>query len=229
MQPYFFPYIGYFQLINAVDKFVIYDNIQFTKKGWFHRNRLLVNGKEKIFTLPIKKDSDYLDVNKRILADNKDIIIGKTLRIIKQSYVKAPYFKEVYPLFEEIFNYNNNKNLFEYIYNSVLKLKDYLEIDTEIIISSKIPIKHELKGQDKVIEIVKELKGNIYINSIGGQNLYDKRIFAKNDIDLQFIESKPVIYNQFGDKFIPWLSIIDVMMFNSIEQIQKFLNEYNLN
>ncbi len=80
MQPYFFPYIGYFQLINTVDEFVVYDNIEFTKKGWINRNRILVNGKDEYITLPIKKDSDFLHVKDRFLAEtwSKDSAKMKT-------------------------------------------------------------------------------------------------------------------------------------------------------
>ncbi len=93
MQPYFLPYIGYFQLINAVDKFVIYDNIEFTKKGWINRNRILVNGKDEFISLPITKASDFLHANQRYLASNFENEKNKILRKIKESYRKAPYFK----------------------------------------------------------------------------------------------------------------------------------------
>ncbi|CAB1083437.1 FIG00904907: hypothetical protein [Olavius algarvensis Delta 1 endosymbiont] len=113
MQPYFMPYIGYFQLMNAVDVFVVYDNIQFTKKGWFHRNRILVEGKDKMFSIPIKKNSDYLSVSKRYLADNFDKEKNKILRLITQSYQKAPCYAGVMPIVEKCFD-KGSGNLFEY-------------------------------------------------------------------------------------------------------------------
>ena len=106
MQPYFFPYIGYFQLINSVDTFVIYDNIQFTKKGWIHRNRFLQNGKDTMFTLPIKKDSDYLDIDQRFLSENFGPECDKLLRKIEGAYKKAPYFNDVFPIVKSIFTFN---------------------------------------------------------------------------------------------------------------------------
>lgn len=228
MQPYFCPYIGYFQLMKLVDKFVIYDNIQYTKKGWFNRNRILENGIDKMFTIPLKKDSDYLDVKERFLADDYKTRNEKTLRIIKNSYSKALQFKNVFPLLEEIFRYND-KNLFNFIYHSVQLLNEYLSIDTEIIISSTISVDHvNLRGQDEVLAIVKKLNADEYINTIGGINLYDKRIFEKNNIQLQFIKTKSIEYKQLRNNFIPWLSIIDVMMFNSVDQINKMLDNYEL-
>lgn len=228
MQPYFFPYIGYFQLIHAVEKFIVYDNIKFSKRGWFHRNRILVNKLEKMISLSLRKDSDYLDVRERYLADNKGEQLARVLRIIKQSYAKAPFFYEVYPLIEEVLTFSEN-NLFSFVYNSIIKVKNYLDIDTEMIISSTIPINHrELKGQAKVIELVRHFNSEEYINAIGGRSLYSAEEFGKNGIMIKFINSDPIVYQQFSNEFVPGLSIIDVMMFNSPLVIRGFLDMYKL-
>ncbi len=223
MQPYFMPYIGYFQLIEAVDVFVVYDNIQFTKKGWYHRNRILANGKDKMFSVPLKKDSDYLDVAHRELADSFDNESKKIIRKIQASYRNAPYYKEVMPLVEECFQ-RSSGNLFDFIYTSLTLLTQFLQIDTKIIISSAIDIDHTLKSQDKVLAICKSLNVNTYINAIGGQDLYEAEAFRNKGIELRFIKTKPFKYPQFGNEFVPWLSIIDVMMFNSLETIQTCIS-----
>ena len=225
MQPYFLPYIGYFQLLNAVDKYVIYDNIQYTKKGWINRNRILQNGKDLMITIPLEKDSDYLDVKERSLSVGFDK--KKLLNQIRESYRKAPYFEQVIPLTERIVNFDDN-NLFHYIDNSVREICRYLGINTEIIISSSLGIDHSLKGQDKVIAICKELKATDYYNAIGGQELYSPEEFKKENINLHFISSSPIEYKQFANEFVPWLSILDVMMFNSLEDIHKILDNYEL-
>lgn len=222
MQPYIFPYIGYFQLINAVDKFVVYDNIQFSKKGWINRNRILVNGKDEYFTLPLKKDSDYLNVDQRKLADAFPAEKIKILRKIRESYKKAPQFEPVFPLVESVIN-REEENLFEFIYQSLQAVCTYLDIKTEFIISSSIAIDHQLKAQDKVIAICKALQASGYINPVGGMELYSKETFSKHGIELNFIKSNAIVYEQFNNEFIPWLSIIDVMMFNSKEKIQEYL------
>lgn len=227
MQPYLFPYIGYWQLINAVDTFVIYDNIQFSKKGWFHRNNILLNGKKTLFTIPLKKDSDSLDVIDRLISDDADKIINKIIRYIENAYKKAPYFKDVFPVVKNIFQ-NDERNLFKYIYNSVLKICHYLEIDTKIIISSSINIDHTLKSQDKVIALNKALNATKYINPIGGNELYEYEKFQNENIELAFLNSNVPEYNQFGKEYIPYLSIVDIMMFNSREEIKKMLTEYKL-
>ena len=165
MQPYFLPYIGYFQLINAVDAFIVYDNIQFSKKGWFHRNRLLQNGSDEYFTLPLKKDSDYLDVNQRFLSESWPLEKEKLLRKIKENYRKSPFFESTYLIIEEVFQFKND-NLFDFIFNSLKSICYLLEIKTPLIISSTLDIDHTLKGQSKVIELCKAMDGTHYVLSL---------------------------------------------------------------
>ena len=227
MNPYFLPYVGYFHLINSVDEFVIYDNIQYTKKGWINRNRILVNGNDKILTLPLKKDSDYLDVKDRFLADSWDKEKLKMLNQIKAAYRKAPYYDKVLPIISSIFELPNT-NLFEFILGSLHLLNSYLRIDTKITISSNVNIDHTLKGRDKVVAICKKLNGSTYINAIGGQELYDVQDFKNEGLDLMFIKSPPLNYKQYNNEFIPWLSILDVLMFNKRQDITDYLNEYTL-
>ena len=227
MQPYFMPYIGYFQLINSVDEFVIYDNIQYTKKGFINRNKILFNGTDRGFTLPIKKDSDYLDVTEREVSGVWLKDSDKLINLIKQSYKKAPYFDSSIALVVECIKYDN-LNLFDFIYNSVRVLCKHLDIDTQIVKSSDIAINHSLKSQDKVIAICKARKATTYINAIGGQKLYTKSEFKEQGIDLAFIKTNPIQYKQFNEEFKPWLSIIDLIMFNSKEDLNKHINNYNL-
>ena len=227
MQPYFMPYIGYFQLINAVDKFVIYDNIKYTKKGWINRNRILVNGKDEYVSLPLKKDSDYLNINERVLSDSWLIERRKLLNKLKASYAKSPFYSSVIILLEDILNHSE-KNLFNFIFNSVEKVCYYLDIETSLIKSSSLDIDNSLKGALKVIEICNCLKSSSYLNPIGGIDLYNKNEFLRNYIDLSFLKSDEIIYNQFKNNFIPFLSIIDILMFNSKSDIRVFLNKYSL-
>ncbi len=226
MQPYFFPYIGYFQLIHAADVFVVYDNIQYTKKGWINRNRILVNDKDEYISLPLTKSSDYIEVREKELSADYEKQAIKLLRKIEGAYRKAPYFKVVYPLLEEII-YHKQRNLYDFLYNSIKEIVNYLNIETEIVVSSDIPIDHSLKAQDKVLDIVKTLRGTVYINPVGGIGLYDKDVFKHNGIDLVFHKARIISYPQFNNEHLPFLSIIDVLMFNSLNQIQVFLNEYD--
>jgi len=227
MQPYFFPYIGYFQLINAVDEFIIYDNIKYTKKGWINRNRILSDGKDSLITLPIKKDSDFLDVADRELPKNWERERKKVINQIVNSYRKSPHFDSAFDIIEKSMSCSNT-NLFEFIYYSLLQINDYIGIKTKIIKSSDVPIDHSLKSEDKIIEICKNRNASVYINPIGGTGLYRKGEFKDSNIDLYFIKSNPILYSQFSDNFIPWLSIIDVIMFNSKDEIQNHLKNFSL-
>lgn len=226
MQPYYFPYIGYFQLIESVDLFIVYDNIKYTKKGWVNRNRILQNGKGTIFSLNLSKDSDYLDVCDRELSATYNY--KKFLNQIRENYQRAPFFKQTFPLIEEIAQYEE-VNLFKFIHNSIVKICDHLGIKTKIQISSAVSIDHSLKSQSKVLALCQAVGSSTYINAIGGIDLYAKNDFLEKGVSLKFIKSKSFEYPQFSNKFIPWLSIIDVMMFNSINNIHNFItNEYEL-
>jgi len=227
MQPYFFPYIGYFQLINTVDKFVIYDNIKYTKKGWINRNRYLLNDKDYLFSLPLKKDSDFLQIKDRYLADSYNQVKTKILAKIKEAYLKSPFFKTVFPLIAKCFNFED-KNLFNFIYYSIQKICEYINITTPLIISSSIKANHQLKSQDRVISICKALNADHYINSPGGKHLYDQNTFLSEGIELSFLQPIITPYNQGIQEFIPNLSILDILMWNSPEDVLKMVNQYTL-
>lgn len=221
MQPYFLPYIGYYQLIAAVDTFIIYDNIKYTKKGWINRNRMLMNGSETTFTLPLKKDSDYLNIDQRQLAANFNR--EKLFSQFKIAYSRAPYLAQTINLIDNIV-YCEESNLFRYIHQSIVKICSHLEIETDIRISSEININNALKGQDKVLALCQSAGATTYINAIGGIELYSREEFKAQGIELKFIKSKPLEYPQFDDKFIPWLSIIDVLMFNPLNTVRACIN-----
>jgi hypothetical protein len=225
MQPYFMPYIGYWQLIGAVDAFVVYDNIKYTKKGWINRNRFLVNGAEAGFSLPLRKDSDFLDVNQRYLADAFDR--EDLLNRFREAYRKAPEFSSVMPLLEGIIR-NPAANLFEYIFGSICAVCGFLEIKTPLVVSSTIACDHSLKSAERVHAICKALGADTYVNPVGGMELYTKENFASQGINLNFCKALLVEYSQGANPFVPWLSILDVLMFNSKTLIKKKLNEYTI-
>lgn len=227
MQPYFFPYIGYFQLINAVDEFVVYDAIEYTKKGWINRNRILVNGTDVYISLPLMAASDILFINKRQLADTWPSERKKMLNRIAEAYRKAPEFQSIYPQIEAWMQ-TPERNLFKYLYELLTKLLDLLEIETRIHISSEIDFDNSLKAEEKVLAIAGALGAAEYINPIGGQALYSRDTFLENGIRLSLLESKKIVYPQFGGEFVPNLSIIDVLMFNPLARVRDYLDEYRL-
>jgi hypothetical protein len=225
MQPYFLPYIGYWQLMAAVDRFVVYDNIQYAKKGWINRNRFLRNGADAFFTVPLKKASDYLDVAERVVADDFDP--NALLNPLAAAYRKAPHFSAVFPLVESIVA-AAPRNLFEYLHHSITATAAYLEIRTPIVVSSSVAIDHGLKSEHKVLAICEALGATRYVNAIGGRELYSAPAFAGRGIDLKFIQSHPITYRQYDDAFVPGLSIVDVLMFNSRDAVRAMLGACDL-
>ena len=221
MQPYFFPYIGYFQLIAAVDLFVIYDNIKYTKKGWINRNRFLRNGTEAVFTVPLRKDSDFLDVKDRAVAGDFDR--GRMVNQLREAYRRAPHFDEAFPVVENSIM-SPKENLFEYIRGSIIEVCRYLDIGTRIVPASSLAIDPALKAQDKVLALCKAAGASVYVNAIGGQKLYSREAFSAQAVELRFLRSEAITYPQLGDPFVPGLSIIDVMVFNPVARIREFLD-----
>jgi hypothetical protein len=226
MQPYLFPYIGYFQLINSVEKFVIFDDVNYINKGWINRNRILLKDKEFLFTVPLEKSSqNRLICETNLFNDNKWKV--KFLKTLYAAYNKAPMFKEAYTIIEQIINLNE-LHLSTFISNSIVQICNYLMIDTQIILSSKHYKTSHLNGQDKILEICRIEKASVYLNSIGGFGIYQKDVFEKQNIKLFFLKSKPAIYKQFSNEFVPFLSVIDVMMFNDKDKIAGYLSGYEL-
>jgi hypothetical protein len=223
MQPYFMPYIGYFQLIKAVDKYIFYDDVNYIKGGWINRNYILINGERKFFTIALKNASPNKLINEIEICDD----FHKFIKTIQFNYKKAPYFNEIYLLLDNIIS-NKNRNLSDFIINSYKVVFNYLKINKTLLISSKIPKNCSLKGKHKVIEICKISNASTYINPIGGKGLYSKNEFDNEGIKLNFLQTNNIEYEQFGNKFIPWLSIIDVLMFNSPEKIVNMLDAYEL-
>lgn len=228
MQPYIFPYLGYFQLLKAVDVFVSYDDVQYIRRGWINRNKILFENASKYVTFPVKKRALNTLINSSYFADN--VIIKEKTKIlgsIRQTYSKAPFFSDIYCFLEHIINVKE-KNVARFAEHAQIEILKYLNIDVEYKRSSELEFDKCLKGQDRIIEIVKILNGKRYINPIGGLDLYSFETFNTNGIELKFFKSSVKPYPQFFHDFVPDLSIIDVLMFNSSEKITSMLNQYEL-
>jgi hypothetical protein len=223
MQPYFFPYLGYFQLIDAVDAFVVYDDVNYRKGGWINRNYILgANGKLRL-TLSLQQASSNKRINETFLAGSTE----KLLRTIRQQYEKAPNFASVYPLVEVVLR-QKERNLARFVETGLRLVCDYLGKRPEWYLSSRLGKNDRLRGQEKVLAICELIGVTHYINLPGGKALYDADTFEKKGIQLLFIEPKPVSYRQFNDQFVPDLSILDVMMFNDQQRCRSLIREYDL-
>ena len=224
MQPYFFPYIGYWQLIAAVDLYVVYDDVNYIKGGWINRNRILIGNLPHYINLLLKGASPNKLI-KDVEVDMGEREQRKLLQTLKLNYNKAPYFDAVFPLIERMLRREEGM-LGDYLFELNKEICSFLCIKTPMIKSSSIVKNEALRSEEKVIDICKRLGADQYINAIGGKKLYDAEHFQTSGIDLQFIKNKQLTYRQFGELFFPNLSIIDIMMFNSVEEIRAML--YNV-
>ena len=227
MQPYLFPYIGYFQLINAVDTFIFYDDVNFIKRGWINRNNILINGKAHLFSIPLIKASQNKLINQTFI--NYESNWKSTfLDTISSNYSKAPYFNNVYKLVEETINKEHLK-ISDLAKDSIINCCNYLGIHKNFELSSeKYTSTKGLEKADRLIKISKLNQALEYINPLGGKELYDKEHFEENDVKLSFIESGILEYPQSKNDFVGGLSIIDVLMFNSKKQAKKLINQFEL-
>ncbi len=230
MQPYIFPYIGYFQLIDAVDKFVFYDDVNFIKGGWIHRNKLLSNQAGNLFTLPLQNPSSFKAINKTII--NRKIFNLwkiKFFKTIQQSYSKAPYYNEIYPIIERVFKVGESTNIGFLAAKSILEVCDYLDIKKQWFFSSEnFSESQNIERTQRLLNISKSLDAEFYINTIGGKELYNNNDFSENGITLKFINTGKIEYVQYSNDFVPNLSIIDVLMFNSKQETLRLLKQYTL-
>ena len=225
VQPYFLPYIGYFALINAVDKFVYLDDVQYIRRGWVNRNRIKLGKEWKYITLPIKKAPLHTKINEVFIVNNKKVE-AKFKKTLEHCYKKAPFYDTIIKL---ICKYNiTEEKISDLNISLTIEICNYLDIKTEIFVSSEIPENNALRGESRIIEICKTLGGDHYINPIGGANIYSHNNFLNSNIKLNFLKINDITYYQGEYDFIPNLSIIDVLMWNLKEDIKKMLNEYKL-
>ena len=225
MQPYFMPYIGYFQLIHAADKFIMYDDVSFIKQGWINRNTILLNSQPHVFSIPVNNISSNRKISDTEIS-YKVKWKEKFLKTIMHGYKKAPFFNEIYQLLETILSVDE-KYISRIAVKSITYVAAYLRLNTEIIETSA-GYNNSISSQERLLEICNLEKATEYINPIGGMTLYSKDAFKKAGINLHFLKPYAETYRQFNDAFIPWLSIIDVMMFNGPEKICSMLNRYEL-
>jgi hypothetical protein len=224
MQPYFFPYIGYFQLANAVDRFVFYDDVNFIKNGWINRNKILINGQASYFGIQLQKASSNKLINEISFTDNRK----KILKSVEISYGRAPFFQDVFELVSNSLSVETDR-VSVIAMNTVKSVANYLNIDTQFELSSERYCETKyLKKEDRLIEICKSNSATTYINPIGGEELYRKSFFNKHNVKLFFIKTNQTPYKQFNHDFTAGLSILDVLMFNSIEEVNRMLNNYEL-
>ena len=224
MQPYFMPYIGYFQLMKAVDKYVVYDDVNYIKGGWANRNHILINGEKEMFTVTLQKASQNKLFNEIVIGDD----FKKLMKTLQMNYSRAINFDQTVVLMERIISFPN-KQLAVFIANSFREILSYLSVETEILMSSEIPKDNSLRGKDKIIQICEILGADTYYNAVGGKNLYDQEEFREHGITLNFVDSLPQVYSQLHTReFVSGLSMVDVLMNNTKDEVNRLLDSFQL-
>lgn len=230
MQPYFFPYLGYYQLVNAVDKFVFFDDVNFINKGWINRNQVLQQNAAMRFTLPLVNASQNRKINEIEIADfnrwRKDF-----LKTIGYNYKKASFFTFTFDWLNEFLFAKEYTHVGELAADSIQKLATLLELKTTFAYSSQLEYKRgdTIDGQEKILDICRITGAQKYINPRNGIDLYNPKIFLEHQIELRFINMDEFVYQQLTPSvFVPNLSMIDVLMFNGAEKTRQLLNKYTL-
>ena len=227
MQPYFFPYLNYFQLLDAADVFVVFDDVNFINRGWINRNYILLNHNKHLFTVPLVKATQNRMIKDIEVADQTKWR-PKFLKILGHAYSRAPEFQNVFPGIESLVH-NPQTMISVLAAASIEFVKDQMDMKTKILFSSKLGYDRGTSGHEKIIEICQLLNAEVYINPIGGIDLYSSDVFIDNGIELRFLRAQDYRYRQFKEKdFIPNLSIIDALMFNSKEELSGLLKQYTL-
>jgi len=228
-QPYLFPYIGYFQLIRAVDVFVIYDDVNFIRQGWINRNRILLDGQPRLFSVPIADESSFREIRKTVVSSGEYPRWRKGFfGTLEHAYRRATYYAAVMSLLDGVFT-ESVSTIGELARSSMLSVCAYLGIDTQIRESSSMYGNRDLHKADRLYDICRREGADTYVNSIGGTELYSREEFARHGISLKFLRPRDIVYGQFpGKPFVRNLSIIDVMMFNSVSDIRLMLDQYDL-
>ncbi|MET4075371.1 WbqC family protein [Hymenobacter sp. UYCo722] len=228
MQPYLFPYLGYFQLLMAADRFIVYDDVQFIKGGWINRNRLLANSQPLLFTVPLDAPSPNRNISDIALSPNPHWR-PKLLQTVAQSYRRAAQFEQVFPLLERVLTHPKAQTIADLVRLSLREVVAYLGLAVEIVPTSTHYGNQHLRAQDRVLDICSIEEATDYVNAQGGRALYDQETFAANGLQLHFLQPELRPYKQLGKgEFVPGLSMIDVLMNNSVAETNEMLRNYTL-
>jgi len=229
MQPYLFPYLGYYQLLAAADRFVVYDDVNYIKGGWINRNNLLVAEKKWLFTVPLESPSPNRKICDINLSPNP-AWRQKLLQTIEQSYRRASQFEVVLPVLRRILSPEApaTRTIADLVRLSLQELVAYLQLPVELVPDSGRYHNQHLRAQERVLDICRQEQATHYVNAQGGQHLYDKATFAAQGIELRFLIPELRPYRQGKGEFVPGLSIIDVLMHNSVAETRELLRDYSL-
>lgn len=209
LQSNYIPWKGYFDLINDVDEFFLYDEVQYTKNDWRNRNQILTPQGKQWLTIPVRHEYFGQPINEVRIANMK---WGKKhWNTIKANYGKAPKFKFFAPIFEELY-LDGNEDLLTNVNEKYIKvICGILKIQTPILRSAKF----ELQGDknERIIDLCKKVEADIYISGPAAKNYVNEILFKENNIKLEWFQySLPKAYaQQNSSKFDPYVTVLDYL------------------
>jgi len=212
--------------MNFVDRFVIYDDVNYIKRGWINRNRILINKEPRYLIVPVSEASQNKKICDLTLDDSTNWR-GKVLKSIESAYRKSQWFDEVFPVLQGIV-LCEERGLADYLRCQLVRLAEFLDIDTVLIESSRSYANADLHGQARILDICRREKSDIYVNAMGGFALYDSMAFGEAGIALQFLRMNPKEYEQRAATFVPNLSILDVLMGMGRAGTRSLLADFSL-
>lgn len=224
MQPYFFPYIGYFQLMAAVDVFVFLDDVQYINRGWVNRNRICIDSQARWLTLPVIKAAREAAINQRRYLLNT-LSINRVLAMVDAACRSLPAYREFRPKIDRLINFADD-NVAAYNIHHLVKLARALGVRCEFATSSALDPGRSARGAARLIELCRRVGATKYINAIGGTGLYDPAEFSAYGLHLLFLRTRAVPVAVSGGAC--HLSIIDGLMRNSLRGCQGCLPRYEL-
>lgn len=224
MQPYPFPYIGYFELMARVDRWVVLDVVQYTRRNWMNRNRILRPDEGwQYFVLPVSKMPLGASM-RQIRLTNPDEAQRRLLAQLQHYRKRAPYFPKVMDMVCDVFSRVKTNRLVDLNVASLNAVGEMLEIPTTLELCSSLGELENVEYSGQVVlQIAKRLNADIYINLPGGREIYDPREWTASGIRLAFTKMNDLSYECAPYAFEPNLSILDVLMWNSAEEIRAWL------
>lgn len=227
MQPYVFPYIGYFHLIEASTEIIFYDDVNYIKGGWINRNRILLGGQDLMVTVPLKDASSFRTIAET-MTNMKPTFRVKLAKQLAAAYAKAPFYEAVSQMVLNVFD-RENGSVADLAIDSILAVYSYLGLPIKWSKSSQEwPETKSMQRADRLIFMTQQLGYSSYVNPLGGSELYQKEYFSERGVSLSFVQSEQLSYKQFDNQFVPWLSIIDVLMFNDVATVRQWFSKYRI-
>lgn len=231
MQPYLFPYWPYVQLISAVDIFVFLDNVQYINRGWMNRNRICLDGNAHLLSFPVEKAPRNNLISQTHFSAELANVVARTRRTLQHAFAHRAFGELAISYFDEVFlpfAGSKNPNFVDVTTHGFISLRSFVPASCQFELASRVLPRTSVSAQDYIVELVKAVGGDTYVNPIGGLSLYQAKVFAAAEIDLLFLNGRPLPYSQGFPVFVPDMSVLDILASFAPEGLSEYLQQYDL-